>query len=113
MRHRSIKSLLAIHFAALAVAVVYALLPIGCPIKYFLHFDCPACGSTRAIFSLLRGDVRGYFDFNPMALPLLLLVLFGLHKGLFGLHKRTERIILISGAAAVFAVYVLRAVKVI
>ena len=88
--------------------MLYIILPIGCPIKYFLHFDCPACGSTRAIISLLRGDIRAYFTYNPVALPLLAVVLFALHKGLFNLSRRTEMLILIPSAVYVFIAYIFR-----
>lgn len=108
MKRVSLKRFAAVHSLAAAVIVIYALLPIGCPINCFLHFECPACGSTRAIFSLLKGDISGYFNYNPMALPLLFTVLFGLHKHLFGLSARTERLIITPCAVAVFAAYILR-----
>ncbi len=108
MKKVSLKSFLAVHSLAAAVIVIYILLPFGCPIKYFLHFECPACGSTRAILSLLKGDIGGYFNYNPMALPLLFVALFGLHKNLFGLSSRTERLIIIPCAIAVFSVYIMR-----
>lgn len=108
MKKITLRKFLAVHIPAAVVIVLYIILPIGCPIKYFLHFDCPACGSTRAIISLLRGDIRAYFTYNPVALPLLAVVLFALHKGLFNLNRRTEMLILIPSAVYVFIAYIFR-----
>ena len=108
MKKITLRKFLAVHIPAAVVIVLYIILPIGCPIKYFLHFDCPACGSTRAIISLLRGDIRAYFTYNPVALPLLAVVLFALHKGLFNLKRRTEMLILIPSAVYVFIAYIFR-----
>lgn len=108
MRKISLRRFLAVHTAAAAVVAAYIFLPFGCPIKYFLHINCPACGSTRALVALLKGDTASYFFYNPIALPLLLIVLFALHKELFGLSRRTEALILIPSAAVVLVVYIFR-----
>lgn len=108
MKKIPLRKFLAVHIPAAAITAVYAISPIGCPIKYFLHFDCPACGSTRAILSLLRGDIYSYFSYNPMALPLLFVILFALHRGLFNLKRRTEMLIIIPVTVCVFIVYIFR-----
>ena len=108
MKKVSFRRFLVVHIPAAAIIAVYVISPIGCPIKYFLHFDCPACGSTRAILSLLRGDIHSYLAYNPIALPLLFVVLFALHKGLFNLKRRTEMLIIIPVAVCVFIVYIFR-----
>ena len=108
MKKITLRKFLAVHIPAAVVIVLYIILPIGCPIKYFLHIDCPACGSTRALVALLRGDTASYFLYNPIALPLLLIVLFALHKGLFNLNRRTEMLIIISIAVCVFIAYIFR-----
>ena len=108
MRRISFKRFLGIHSAALAAVVLYLLSPIKCPIKYFFHFDCPTCGMTRAMLSLVKGDIAAYFDFNPAALPFVLVVLFALHKNLFPLSGRVKNWIIIGGAVCVFITYILR-----
>ncbi len=50
---------------------LYLILDIGCPIYGLTGFPCPACGTTRALTSLVKLDLGGYFHYNPMALPLL------------------------------------------
>jgi len=50
-----------------------------CPFKTLTGFDCPGCGSQRAIHSLLHGDIAGAFRFNALliiSIPFLLLIGF-------------------------------------
>jgi hypothetical protein len=65
--------------AAAAVALLTASIvgiPV-CPTQTLLHLDCPACGGTRAVRSLVTGDVAGAIDHNVLlvlALPVLAFV---------------------------------------
>lgn len=47
----------------------------GCPFNWLTGLDCPACGSTRMVYSLLHGDLAAAWHFNPVmlvaGLPLL------------------------------------------
>ncbi|WP_124068065.1 DUF2752 domain-containing protein [Clostridium sp. E02] len=43
-----------------------------CPFQGVLGIPCPACGSTRAIILLTKGDLVGSLNMNPMALLFLL-----------------------------------------
>lgn len=48
-----------------------------CPLRALTGFYCPGCGSTRALFDLLHGDIAGALAMNPLlvvALPLLVLM---------------------------------------
>lgn len=104
----SVKRFLGIHLSVVAAVLIYIALPIKCPIKYFLHFDCPTCGMTRAMFSLFKGDFASYMSFNPMALPFLLVLLFGLHGRFFPINNKIKNAIVIIGAVCVVFVYILR-----
>jgi len=42
-----------------------------CPTKLLTGLDCPMCGATRAVHSLLRGDVIGAMDHNLVFVLLL------------------------------------------
>ena len=42
-----------------------------CPTKLLTGLDCPLCGATRAVHSLLRADVRGAMDHNLLFVLLL------------------------------------------
>ena len=46
----------------------------GCLWKEVLHVPCPACGVTRAIVSLLQGNVADALRLNPLGLPLAALL---------------------------------------
>ena len=70
-----------IFFALIAGAsVLYFLYPVArkyfpsCPFYELLHLYCPGCGSTRAAFYFLHGDIAGVFRSNPIFLPTILLV---------------------------------------
>lgn len=49
----------------------------ACPLHALTGLDCPSCGMTRAVFSLLHGDFAAAFDYNllwPLTLTLLLIL---------------------------------------
>lgn len=39
-----------------------------CPVLSLTGWQCPGCGSTRALYSLLHGDVAQAFVMNPLLL---------------------------------------------
>ncbi len=45
-----------------------------CPFHALLHLHCPGCGSTRAAYCLLHGDLTGVLRYNPICLPTLFFV---------------------------------------
>lgn len=53
-------------------------LDLPCVFRYFLHFPCPGCGMTRAMFCLLELDIAGAFSYHWMfwSIPILLLYYF-------------------------------------
>ncbi len=64
--------------AAVALAVhlfnLYApFMNISCASKTMLGIYCPACGNTRAVLSLLRGDVLSSLHYNATIIILLLI----------------------------------------
>lgn len=64
-----------------------------CPFKALTGYECPGCGSQRAIHSLLHGDLATAFRMNAMlviSIPFLLLVAFAeLFKKRFPLLNKT------------------------
>jgi len=72
------------------------LLQTGCLFKKIIGFDCPTCGMTRAILSLLRADVQGYFYYNPMALPMIASVWMYIHRKLLGDKKWITYFMIVS-----------------
>lgn len=66
-----------------AAGVYYAFNPASagffpqCPFRLLTGWECPGCGSQRAIHCLLHGDVPGAFRQNALltaSIPLLLLL---------------------------------------
>lgn len=44
--------------------------------RALLGLPCPGCGSTRALIALFSGNVRQYFDYMPLAVPNVFLLLY-------------------------------------
>lgn len=49
--------------------VVYRFFGISCPIYNIFGVPCPTCGMTRALVSLVKGNMRAYASYNIMAVP--------------------------------------------
>lgn len=47
---------------------------LTCPFHAITGTPCPTCGITRGLFSLLHGDPRAAFFFNPLGLIILLVI---------------------------------------
>ncbi len=93
----------------LAVAAVYYLILFiageSCLIKSITGRECPCCGMTRALISLLKGDIYGYAVYNPLALPVAAGIYFNLHAGK-GKFKTFTDIFTAITAVLVFARYI-------
>ena len=94
----------------LGTVVVYALMvafDAPCPIKYVLGVSCPGCGMTRAVLSLLRGDLAAAFYYHPLwlfvALAVVLLAVAALKR-----WNRLYRYTLVISIAVMIAVWLWR-----
>ncbi len=71
--------------ATLLVAILgIHYLDVHCILWRITGIRCPGCGMTRALFSLLQGDLEAYLAYNAMALPMaiaVILELFGAARG--------------------------------
>jgi hypothetical protein len=56
---------------------------LPCAYKYLLGIDCPLCGSQRATFFLLRGELIKSFQMYPPLIPVLLLSVLLMAKLIF------------------------------
>ena len=83
MQQTKTKHLLVLHakrvFGLIFVFLIYISVGIGCPIYKYLRIRCPTCGVTRALYSLLLGDLEQYFRLNPFAILLVIAVVIGVH----------------------------------
>lgn len=59
-------SAVALAAAAALVAAAHLYGIVLCPLKRFTGVPCPSCGSTRAAFLLLHGDVAAAFAMQPL-----------------------------------------------
>jgi hypothetical protein len=48
--------------------------PVFCPFKAITGIDCPGCGMTRAIISLIEGNPGNAFLYNPFSFFLLFIL---------------------------------------
>lgn len=71
VRHPWLK--IAVTFVSLIPVCLTAFSEIGCFSRYLLGVPCPACGMTRALLALLRGDIAAAFGYHFMfwALPII------------------------------------------
>lgn len=75
---------------------------------------CPGCGGTRAVRSLLRGDLRMSFQYHPLVLyAVLVLFLEMILRAFKGRitplsHKKRARILILAGAAIVAANWIFK-----
>jgi hypothetical protein len=51
---------------------------LPCPFNYMTGYQCPGCGSQRAIHQLLHGNVGAAFNLNPLLIVSLPLILYGI-----------------------------------
>jgi hypothetical protein len=50
----------------------------SCPFRALTGFNCPGCGTTRALHQLLHGNVVSAFELNPLMILLLPVVVYAL-----------------------------------
>lgn len=46
-------------------------IPLGCPFKAITGIPCPGCGGTRALQSILNGDILHALYINPLSCLLI------------------------------------------
>lgn len=66
-----------------------------CPVKYFLHVDCPGCGLQRSCAALLKGDLLLSLTLHPATIPLVLFFAYAILHLVFR-FKKGNRIIVAS-----------------
>lgn len=81
--------------AVIILAGIFAIAGIPCVIYYITGVPCPACGMTRAMVAILKGDLQSYMEYNLMALPVALAFLAELFQKAFG-----KRIIIVHIVSA-------------
>lgn len=101
IKHSFIIAVVIIYYIAVNVTQIY------CPIRAFTGYPCPTCGMTRAMLAAFRLDFYSYFKYNPMALPLLLAIFFGIHNNKF-INKNAAQYYIIVTAVLTTVLYIFR-----
>jgi hypothetical protein len=50
----------------------------SCPFRALTGFNCPGCGTTRALHQLLHGNLVAAFELNPLTILLLPVLAYAL-----------------------------------
>ncbi len=58
--------------ACILIMLVFTILHIRyiCPFRFLFHIPCAGCGLTRAVYYLLKGDIRTSLAYHPLGLVL-------------------------------------------
>ena len=67
--------------------IICRIFDITCLFYKITNIPCPTCCMTRALLSLIKGDLRAYANYNIMAFPVFLVFIGELFNGLFGRYK--------------------------
>lgn len=54
------------------MGILFLCLFYQCPFRLFFHIECPGCGMTRALFSLMKLDFKQAFQYHSL-FPLVIL----------------------------------------
>lgn len=63
-----------------------------CPFLLVTGYECPGCGSQRAVHDLLHLDLKGAFSQNALILFLIPYILLGIYLGFFNGKHRFPRL---------------------
>ena len=105
-RHRKYKEIVYSLTAVLLLYAAFALLGIGCPIKFLTGISCAGCGMTRAWAAVLRLDMAAAFSFHPLWWAIPPAVCIYLDKR--HIRKKTLNISLFIFGTAFIIVYLYR-----
>ena len=50
--------------------------PILCPFRLLTGYECPTCGTTRSLGSLIQGDVVGALNNNPLGIVVAVAIMW-------------------------------------
>ena len=91
------------------ITITYFLNIPNCLVKLICGFPCPACGMTRAGFSILKLDIVSAFNYNPLIFLIPFLFLIIVFKDLPFLNKLYKnKILWISLLVLTIGIYIYR-----
>ncbi len=77
-----------------------------CPLLHLTGWQCPGCGGTRSLYSLLHGDILGSLAMNPVVIASYLAVaaaLVGVRLGGRGRPRMAQVLYWVAAASALGA----------
>ena len=103
----------------LYLLVICVLLMIGtlmmlglykCPLRLLFGVPCPLCGITRALYSVLHGDVAAAFYYHPLwpAVEILLILYLLAFAGVIRPSKTVVNFVLFGFCVLLIACYIWR-----
>ena len=75
---------------AMAETSVLSLIPLRCPLKFFLDIECPTCGLGRSLVAFLFGRYEASLQFHPMGGVFLLMMILWISDEWSGQKKGRE-----------------------
>ena len=99
-----------IFITAIAYSIIW-ITEFPCPFRVITGYPCPGCGSAHALNDIVHGRFAMSFIRNPLAIPLVCVLLYALYKELFPAAEKDERNkekILVKATVIIFILYVLR-----
>lgn len=95
-------------YAVLLLVYVGILAAFGmhCPIADLIGVKCPTCGVSRALISLFVLDFKASYNYQPLALPLVISVWILLNAQYFK-HKTPLQAVAITTLVLNFILYII------
>ena len=91
------------------ICIVPYCIGVGCPIKFMTGISCGGCGMTRAVFSVLRGDIKGAVMFHPLIEMIPVYAVVYLLKG--KINKQVFKAVTYCIVSLFIAVYIIRLIS--
>lgn len=107
-RIKELKNSLLLTALYTAVLLVFWYFEIPCLFKEFLGINCPGCGMSRAVWSVLRLDFAAAFYYHPMVFTLPVLYLYFLFGGRVFNKKWLDRGVLAAIAVGFFVTFIVK-----
>ena len=81
-----------------------------CPFKVLTGADCPGCGFQRSLLELLQGHWAESYHLYPPTVPLLIVLLYAMVKGVLQFDRRNIGMKMLAVACGWFmlGVYLLK-----
>ena len=80
----------------------------SCPVKKYLGFNCPSCGLTRALKSLLYLNLKQSFYYHPMLIFILPVIFLAFYNKNNWRHRKIINIYVYITSGLFFIIYIIR-----